>query len=42
LSEVPTLVTLAGGAVVLTGIYVTTTVRETDADRAGETDPDAT
>jgi drug/metabolite transporter (DMT)-like permease len=42
LNEVPTFVTLAGGVVVLTGIYVTTTVRETEAAPAGETDPDAT
>ncbi|MFC5366714.1 DMT family transporter [Salinirubrum litoreum] len=42
LSEVPTLVTLAGGVVVLTGIYVTTTVRESETAPAGETDPDAT
>jgi drug/metabolite transporter (DMT)-like permease len=42
LNEVPTFVTLAGGAVVLTGIYVTTTVRETETAPAGESDPDAT
>jgi drug/metabolite transporter (DMT)-like permease len=42
LNEVPTLLTLAGGVVVLTGIYVTTTVRETETAPAGETDTDAT
>ena len=42
LNEVPTFVTLAGGAVVLTGIYVTTTVREVEDGGPVETDPDAT
>jgi drug/metabolite transporter (DMT)-like permease len=40
LNEVPTMVTVAGGVVVLTGIYVTTTVREADASGTTETDPD--